>query len=296
MLDYRIQTFLTLCKERNYSRTAQILNITQPAVTQHIQYLERQYNTKLFEYENKQLHLTKEGKILEKMALGLSASNNRIKEILHRCQDTKTHLKIGCTLIISECVLPQIIKELLITCPDVRLTMTVDTKERLFEGLSSGLYDCLYVEGCYNKEIYEHHLFSKEDYIAISGKKFPPTTKIQDLLTENVICREEGSSPRNILNEVLLNYRLSISDFSNYVECNNLTVTKELVKQQVGIAFVYKAAVLNELHNQSLYEIPLDLHLQKEFNFVILKNNMFAQKYIDLYHFSKEVYEMSKQC
>lgn len=295
MLDYRIETFLTLCKERNYSRTAQILSITQPAVTQHIQYLERQYNTKLFEYENKQLHLTKEGKILEQMALGLSASNNRVKEIIRGCQDTNIHLKIGCTLIISECVLPQIIKELLSTCPNLQITMTVDTNERLFEGLSSGLYDCLYVEGCYNKESYEHHLFSKEDYIAISGKKFPPNTEIKDLLTETVICREEGSIPRNILNEVLLNYRLSISDFPNYVESNNLTVIKELVKQKVGIAFVYKAAVLNELQNQSLYEIPLNLHLQKEFNFVVLKNSMFAQKFIDLYNFSKQVYEKNKQ-
>lgn len=51
MLDHRIYTFLTLYDEMNYRRTAEKLNITQPGVTQHIQFLENEYGIKLFEYD-----------------------------------------------------------------------------------------------------------------------------------------------------------------------------------------------------------------------------------------------------
>ena len=53
MLDFRINTFLTVCKYMNFTRAAQELNITQPAVSQHIRYLEDAYQVKLFDYKNK---------------------------------------------------------------------------------------------------------------------------------------------------------------------------------------------------------------------------------------------------
>ena len=59
MLDFRIDTFLEVCRFMNYTRAAQELNLTQPAVSQHIRWLEEQYQAKLFCYENKQLSLTK---------------------------------------------------------------------------------------------------------------------------------------------------------------------------------------------------------------------------------------------
>ena len=58
MVDYRIETFLLLCELMNYRKTAEALRITQPAVTQQIHFLERQYGCKLFDYRNHQLTKT----------------------------------------------------------------------------------------------------------------------------------------------------------------------------------------------------------------------------------------------
>jgi electron transport complex protein RnfC len=68
MVDPRIETFLTLCKVMNYRKTAEILNMTQPAVTQHIHYLENLYRCKLFEYDRKTLTMTRQAKILKEYA------------------------------------------------------------------------------------------------------------------------------------------------------------------------------------------------------------------------------------
>ena len=59
MLDFRMETFLAVCRYMNFTRAAEKLNITQPAVSQHIRFLEKHYNTKLFRYEGKKLELIK---------------------------------------------------------------------------------------------------------------------------------------------------------------------------------------------------------------------------------------------
>ena len=55
MLDFRIFTFLEVCKQMNFTKAAKKLNITQPAVSQHIRWLEKEYGIKLFEMEGKKL-------------------------------------------------------------------------------------------------------------------------------------------------------------------------------------------------------------------------------------------------
>lgn len=293
MLDYRIETFLTLCRERNYSKTAQELCITQPAVTQHIQYLERLYDTKLFEYENKQLTLTKQGKILQQTALGMRASNKRVFELIQESMHKRRHFKIGASLTLSECVLPPIIANLHQYEPELRITVHVDTQENLLKGLQSGKLDCLLVEGAYNKEDYIHCPFSTEDFIAISGKPMH-INSIADLLKETLICRGPESKPYQILEDILLSNNHNIEDFKNIITLNNVTILKELVKQQVGIAFMFKAVVMNELNSNKVFEIPLDTKLQQEFNFVILKNTMFEEDYLQFYEYAKRIYEAKK--
>ena len=68
MLDFRIATFLQLCETKSYTKTARLLDITQPSVTQHIKYLQRRYQCKLFSYEGKTLRLTPEGEYLRRQA------------------------------------------------------------------------------------------------------------------------------------------------------------------------------------------------------------------------------------
>ena len=64
MLDFRIETFLEVCRTMNFTKAAKRLHITQPAVSQHIRALERQYKTKLFAYAGKQLCLTEVGRMV----------------------------------------------------------------------------------------------------------------------------------------------------------------------------------------------------------------------------------------
>ena len=69
MLDFRMETFLTVCQCMNFTRASEELHITQPAVSQHIRFLEKYYHTKLFHYEGKKLRLTNAGELLRNASL-----------------------------------------------------------------------------------------------------------------------------------------------------------------------------------------------------------------------------------
>ena len=73
MLDFRIFTFLEVCKQMNFTKAAKKLNITQPAVSQHIRWLEKEYGIKLFEMEGKKLSLTEEGDLFRNAGYDISA-------------------------------------------------------------------------------------------------------------------------------------------------------------------------------------------------------------------------------
>ena len=80
MLDFRTETFLTVCQTMNFTAAAKLLNITQPAVSQHIHFLEEQYNTTLFIYKNKHLFLTRSGEILRKHLLTMKIDEMAVME------------------------------------------------------------------------------------------------------------------------------------------------------------------------------------------------------------------------
>ena len=82
MLDNKLQTFLTLCETQNYSQAAKKLNITQPAVSQHIQYLENYYGVLLISNKGKNFELTDEGKALREYGGTLKANSERILPLL----------------------------------------------------------------------------------------------------------------------------------------------------------------------------------------------------------------------
>lgn len=65
MLDHRTETFMAVCNVMNYREAAELLHITQPAVTQHIQFLEKEYGCRLFIYENRKLIKTPAAQMLE---------------------------------------------------------------------------------------------------------------------------------------------------------------------------------------------------------------------------------------
>ena len=201
MLDYRIDTFLTLCESMNYRKTAEMLHISQPAVTQQIHYLENQYGQKLFQYENRRLVKTEAAAILEQYA---RAAKLQQQDLLEKLESSPIHtLRIGATKTIGDYYLKEDIRRYL-QSPDNALTLIVYNTEHLLRLLEENELDFSVVEGFFDKTRFDNILLRREPFVGICRKDHPfagRAVTMEELLQQTIIHREAGSGTRAILEQ-----------------------------------------------------------------------------------------------
>ena len=287
MLDFRTETFLTVCQTMNFTAAARQLNITQPAVSQHIHFLEEQYHTSLFIYQNKQLFLTRSGEILRRHLVTMKNDEKAVMEELKNNITGIETLSIGVTMTIGEYAIVDKLAGFLIQHPEINIHLHYGNTLQLLKLLNSGQISMAIVEGNYPKEYYSHKKYSTEDYIAVCAASHHFMTDhpytMNDLVHERLLVREEGSGTRNILEQSLMTHGLHISDFIHYIEIENMHTIIGLLKRDCGISFLYKIAVEKELHSGILKEIPLDdFKMQHDFDIIWEKHSVYSDKYLSI--------------
>lgn len=279
MLDYRILTFLKLCETMNYRITAEELNMTQPAVTQHIHYLEEEYECKLFIYNRKKLEKTNQAILLEEYAR--SAYYNEIYLKRKIKSENKIKINIGATKTIGEFVIGEKIKKL-VKNEKYDISLTIDNTENLIKLMELNKLDFILVEGIFNKDKYGYKLYKKDDFIGICSKshKFNgKSIKFEELFKEDIIIREEGSGTRGIFEQFLSENSFSLEFFKKKITINNFNLIKELVSANCGISFVYNS-VVNK--NDDIGKFYFKNKIEREFNYLYLKNTA-AKELVDFF-------------
>lgn len=289
MLDYRLNTFLTLSRVLNYTKTAEILHITQPAVSQHIKFLEEEYGVKLFNYQGKSLSLTKEGESLYSFALSMKTSSDKIKSLISLPRDENIPLRFGTTLTVGEYTMKNILENLLKDYPKIHLTMNVGNTETLLNQLREGQIDFAILEGHFDKSDYFSKFFSLENFIGVSSPDHDFSNRqvsFNELFKERLILREKGSGTRNIFEQILYEHNYTMKSFKQVVEVGNMGIIKTLVENNMGISFLYEEAVKKELAQGRLKRINLSsFNIEREFNFVFLKNSLHEEEYLNWYDY-----------
>jgi len=286
MIDFRHQTFLELCQIKNYTKTAKKLHITQPTVSQHIKHLEKYYGLKLFNYSGKKLKITEAGKKLYQYTQRMSADSREIKKILQEKNGIK-NIKFGATLSIGEFVMPEILIKAMNQNPMLNFDMLVENTQTLIRKLKKGEINFAILEGFFDKSKFGHQLFSKEEFIGVSSfhsKYCDHELEMEDLLDSCLILREKGSGTRDILEQLLYENNLRKESFKNIIEIGNMSAIKKMVAKNKGITFMYRAAAEKELKNNLLAPLKvIDFEVKREFNFVYLKDSVFAREYLNYF-------------
>ncbi len=283
MLDFRIETFLMVCQYMNYTRAAEALNITQPAVSQHIRYLEEEYHAKLFLQEGKRIQLTEEGELFRQTALRIQHDVLHLKKEINQRKGKRKKLCFGATFTIGEHIVPEYLPNLLKQSKELSIELRLGNTADLLQGLCSGELEFVIVEGNFIKQEYSYELYKKEPFIAVcaAGHSFQREPGLlEKLLPETLIVREKDSGNREILERALQEKNLGLSDFSSCIEVNNIQAMKELIKRDMGIGFLYYAAVKQEIEEGSIKEIKLlDFQVEHNMSFVWMKGSVFEEYY-----------------
>lgn len=283
MLNYKFSTFLELCETRNYTKTAENLHMTQPAVTQHIKYLETYYETRLFYYdEKKRMHLTDHGKILRAYAQRVMADSEILKRQLAVPPEKPEEYKIGSLTGTGETLVPKIMAKYLEKYPNKKTSIYLGEADHLLLQLKNGrIHSCIVDTYCHPREFESYELFESET-ICICSPKHPlagKTVDFKELNQYRLIFREERSNSVQNLSNIFHRYNQDIQNFSSYIEVGSVKTIHNLVKENVGISFVYRFAVQKNLNEGSLCEIYVrNYFTNTHFNFVWMKDSFFEQK------------------
>ena len=280
-----METFLQVCNFMNFTRASEALNITQPAVSQHIHFLEEHYQRKLFRYEGKKLFLTDAGILLRDAATTMRHDEHLLNEQLKA--EGCLRIAFGATLTIGDFVLPEKLAHYLKKEQQAEVRMLVNNTQTLLEKINTGELDFAVVEGYFHKAEYEYKVFSRQRYIAVCGCSYPLVQKpkaVRDLFGECLILREQGSGTREILERHLEEDNCSVQDFKKIIEIGSINAIKTLVSEGCGITFLYEAAVKQELERGTLVKIPLrDFDVYNNFTMVWRKNSIFNDRYTKMF-------------
>lgn len=284
MLDFRHETFYELCRIGSYTKTAEFLHLTQPAVSQHIRHLEQIYGGPLFVYSGRRLALTRRGLKLYQYVQVLRSDSNKVVSELKEMDLEPQELSFGATLTIGEYVMPGILRQMIERFPQYNISMAVGNTQTLLSKLDNGEIAFTVLEGYFDKSLYTSRLLSQETFIAIcapdsplAGKKIP----FDELTGHRLILREHGSGTREIFEKALEEHHYSLGSFQQICEIANMHAIKELVGYGVGISFMYQQAASAELKKGSLAEFFIeDFSASHPFHFVCAKDSVYQQQYL----------------
>lgn len=294
MIDHRVLTFLTVCQELSFTKAAQRLHISQPAVSQHIQFIEEYYGVRVFHFMGKKIFLTNAGKLLRQSLTSLCNNEVYLKEQLLAAVDKRRTLRFGATLTVGEFLIAAPLSRFLSVHENADVSVTVANTQELLLQLDDGRIDFAILEGSYPKHSYCHMPFLTDNFIPICGENYrfrsgecskgssdstipdtPPS--LQDLTAERLLVRESGSGTRQILEEALSECDMGIEDFPHTITIGNMNTIKDMVIQGCGITFLYETAVKNELTTGLIRRIKLPgWKVRHEISVVWKKDNLFA--------------------
>jgi DNA-binding transcriptional LysR family regulator len=263
-MDQQLLVFVTVADKQNFSRAADSLHMTQPAVSQYIQMLERTMGTKLLNRSNKFVRLSKAGEIVyhhAKEILGLYAKMQNLVDDL--TNTAAGGLSIGASYTFGEYVLPHIIARLREQYPLIKPTITIGNTHEIEELVNSNQIDLGIVEG----EIKSKKLHIEaiaDDFMSIIVSAKHPLIKQKDLtLTalqeETWIVREQGSGTREATEGMFEKFQIYPQDI---MEFGSTQIIKESVEAGLGVSLlshwvIHKELKLKNLHTLKLKGFPI---------------------------------------
>jgi LysR family transcriptional regulator, transcriptional activator of the cysJI operon len=278
LMDIRLETFITVAQIKSYTKASEILNITQPAVSQHIKFLEDYYGVIFIKKSGKTIKLTEEGKILYKYAVELDIIYKSIDaEFRNKDNINKTYY-VGASMTIGGYILPCILAEYRSHHKNIDILLQVNNTEEIIEKLLNRKIDLALIEGNFHKERFKYTKYKDDELVlAVSylhGFAKCKSVTIEEVLEGNLILREKGSGTREIFENKLLEMGYELKELKPYMELGSITAIKSLVEANLGYSVISKETVKKEVESGKIKIIPIrGLKIFREFNFVYLKDS-----------------------
>lgn len=278
--DHKLKVFCTVAETRSFSKTSEIIHLTQPAVSLQIQALEELYETKLFDRASTTINLTPAGEILYRYAKDILALYAELgKEIGKITGLIKGSITIGASTTIGNYILPSLIIDFKKNHPKIRINVFIKNTQKVLELINSGIIDMGLVEGEIARQKIKVEPFIADELALIVPTAHPWAKKkmisILDLMKEPFIIREEGSGTRQMIEKYLAGHGITPSDMSIALVLGSTESIKEAVEGGSGVSIVSRWAAKKEIKYGTLRMITFkEEKMTRHFSIIMPKNTV----------------------
>lgn len=278
MLTAKVDTLLAVADLLNYTKAAQALSLTQPAVSQHIRQLESDYSVSIFRRGEKPLTLTREGKILARYARKFKNLHERMLEQIEDERRRRSQILVGVTVTSASSDLVELLSkfEKQMDCKSIQIcTGDVDT---LLGMLQSYNLDLAVVEGSVPEKEFCCLPIDTDQLFAVVSPQNPlarcSVVTLEELKRQRLILRRKPSGTRAICENLLRSLFENLDSFNVIMELDNNEIIKALVEQNEGVSILSERSCRREVEEQRLVLLPVEnKRMVREVNLICLKDS-----------------------
>ncbi|MCU0765764.1 MAG: LysR family transcriptional regulator [Gammaproteobacteria bacterium] len=294
MADRRLQVFHTVARLLSFTKAAETLHMTQPAVTFQVRQLEEHFNTRLFDRTHNRISLTEAGQRVYEYANRIfdlyGDMENSVREMTGEISGALT---IGASTTIAEYMLPALLGDFRAKYPDVTVHLKVSNTDGVVSMVENNTIDLGVVEAPVSNKNLVVEQCRNDQLVAILPPNHPRaaagTITMAELLQYPFICREEGSGTREVIGEYLAR-QATVCDVGLNIamELGSPEAVKGAVEAGMGISVVSIATIQKELRLATLVAIPLEPSLERPFSFVHQKQKFRLRAMEELLSFARQ--------
>ena len=280
MDDHKLKVFCTVAETRSFSKTSEIIHLTQPAVSLQIQSLEEVYETKLFDRSSSTVALTPAGEVLYKYAKEILALYASVEKVIGKLTGlVKGSITIGACSNVGNYLLPSVITDFKKTHQKVKVHLLVCNTKRVIELLNSGGIDLglVSVDSVRQKMIVKKLV--SDELLVIVSPEHPWAKKkevpISDLTKEPFIFREAGSGTRQMIEKFLARHGITPHEMKISTVLGSTEAIKDVVENGLGISIISGWAARKESKYGTLRLLRLkEEKMVRDFSLIINKNSV----------------------
>jgi DNA-binding transcriptional LysR family regulator len=292
MADRRLQVFHTVARLLSFTKAAETLHMTQPAVTFQVRQLEEHFNTRLFDRTHNRISLTDAGKQVfnyaDKIFEQYAEMENAVREVTGEISGA---LIIGASTTIAEYMLPALLGDFKAKYPDVTVHLKVSNTDGIVSMVENNDIDLGVVEAPVSNKNLMVEVCRIDQLVAIVPPKHPlaheSSLPVSKLVQYPFICREEGSGTREVISEHLHAGGVNNNELNICMELGSPEAVKGAVEAGMGISITSNATIIKELQLGTLVAVKLEPPLERPFSFVHQKQKFRHRAMDELLEFAR---------
>lgn len=262
LIDDKLETFVAVCDTKSFTKAAEILSLTQPAVSQHIKRLEEELNTTLFLRKKGELLLSDEGEIVLTYAKRMIALCDKMRDKVKNAKSRVNRIRIGITHTQESGLLMDVLSKIALGDDSLQITFITDNIKNLYDMLENFEIDMAVIEGKPTNPSFNFVVINTDSLMCIVSSQNAlakkSTVTLAELKKEHLILRLPTSSTRERFASALDGIGESIDNFDVTIEVDSIATIRNLVKKDFGVSVLARSSCAHELSKGTLVALPIE--------------------------------------